>query len=146
VPSAAPLVPPPLPPMAPAPAPPVPAGQPRPVGNPLLIIALVLIVLFVFGIVGFLLTPMGRRLLHREPFTQVQANNSPGSNDTPSAKPTPPAANPEAVIAFREARTAQEAAAKFSQTLHNYDINQKLLDLKQNAPIPDPDGVQTYRL
>ena len=131
-----PLVPPPLPPSTP---------QPRPVGNPLLIFGLAFVVLIVFGLAGFLFTPMGRRLLHREPTPEVQTDVPPAKADIAPTKTTP-VANPDAAVAFREARTAQEAAEKFSQTLHNYDVNQQLLELKQNAPIPDPDGVQTYRL
>jgi hypothetical protein len=132
----APLVPPPLPPSAP---------QPRPVANPILIIGLALVVLIVFGLAGFFFTPMGRRLLHREPAAVTETDAPAAKGEIAPARSTP-VANPDAAIAFREARTAQEAAEKFSQTLHNYDVNRQLLDLKQNAPIPDPDGVQTYRL
>ena len=63
--------------------------QPRPVGNPLLIIGLALVMLFVFGLAGFFFTPMGKRLLHREPTPLAQTDAPPVHVETPPAKPTP---------------------------------------------------------
>ena len=132
-PPAAPLIPPPLPP------------TPKPVTNPALIIAAAVVVMLVLALGGLAFSPIGKRLfrggVNASGSTRRIQNEKPVEPETP-----PPGAVAESQIAFRDARTAQDAAEKLSLAAHNYEVNRQLLELVQKRPIPDPDAVQQYRL
>ena len=99
--------------------------------------------MLVLALAGLSFSPIGKRLLHlgADSATPPMAGKTSGP-----ATPPPATVSAEPQIAFRDARTAQDAAEKLSLAGHNYDINRQLLELVQKRPIPDPDAVQQYRL